>query len=463
MRHSFSFVVLGIVLQAAVCVPLFAGDLLTAEFSDDLSRANVELCFDGAAPARLYRNNLSNGDIFYRQQPISIRQYDGSIRLPDLPDDSCLQWQVDLDAFRGDRNNRSLMKTGNDLVMTADVWFWQGPQGRDLKIHVELPQGLSFSTPWKLLNQRADTHIYQPDNTPSGWEAKIAIGQFDIKPVEIPGAVLRLAMPGKLTASQQQKLEAWIQESATSVSLVSGSFPQPNPQVLIVHSDRNGQADRFGQVLRGGGVAATFYVNANRSFEEFSDGWTATHEFSHMLLPYISSRDRWLSEGLASYYQNTLRARDNRISPTQAWQRLYDGFERGRKATSGGTLAEATRQGRSATMRIYWSGAALMLMADMQLREQSNNRQSLDTALTLLAECCLTNGKTWRAREMFEKLDSLMGSHIFAGLYATYVNSENFPDLQPSWDLLGIEIRNDRVTLKKSAALANVRKAIMKE
>ena len=55
-----------------------------------------------------------------------------------------------------------------------------------------------------------------------------------------------------------------------------------------------------------------------------------------MLMPYISSRDRWLSEGLASYYQNVLRARDGRLTDTQAWQLLYEGFQRGKKNTNGG-------------------------------------------------------------------------------------------------------------------------------
>lgn len=48
---------------------------------------------------------------------------------------------------------------------------------------------------------------------------------------------------------------------------------------------------------------------------ELSRDWTATHELSHMLLPYVASRDRWLSESLASYYQNVLRARDGRLAP----------------------------------------------------------------------------------------------------------------------------------------------------
>ena len=63
-------------------------------------------------------------------------------------------------------------------------------------------------------------------------------------------------------------------------------------------------------------------MDPDRPLDDLRTDWTATHEFSHLLLPYVSRRDRWLSEGLASYYQNVLRARDGRLSETDAWRKL---------------------------------------------------------------------------------------------------------------------------------------------
>ena len=119
----------------------------------------------------------------------------------------------------------------------------------------------------------------------------------------------------------------------------------------------------WAHVLRGGGVAAEFYVDRTRSLDELRRDWTATHELSHMLLPYINRGDAWLSEGFASYYQNVLRARAGMLAPEQAWNKLYRGFQRGRDGTRGRTLAEASRSmGRDrAFMRVYWSGAAIAL------------------------------------------------------------------------------------------------------
>ena len=51
------------------------------------------------------------------------------------------------------------------------------------------------------------------------------------------------------------------------------------------------------------------------------------------MLPYITSRHRWMSEGFASYYQNILMARAESIHRRErAWKKLWDGFERGRQS-----------------------------------------------------------------------------------------------------------------------------------
>ena len=71
------------------------------------------------------------------------------------------------------------------------------------------------------------------------------------------------------------------------------------------------------------------------------------------------------------------------------WQNLYAGFERGRKSHPELSPNQATSESiRSSRMKVYWSGAALALMADVQLRERSNGEESLDDVLDRLQACC---------------------------------------------------------------------------
>ncbi len=456
---------------SAVCVLLLcaqyvaAADLLTAEFTDDLGEVRVSLCFDGQAPDRLYRNpqadDWSDG-IYYSGSSLRLRGRHGNIHLPALPENACIKWRSDIRAALQKKDYRLVLQRGEDLVMSADLWYWKGPLTRDLIVNVNMPEGMSFSTPWALLESTKNYTAYRPDKTPAIWESKIAVGRFELQTIDVPGAQIRLAALGDLTDDQNEKFRIWIKESVLAVASVFDSFPQSQPQVLVIPVGRRRMAALGAQVIRGGGMAVVLMVDENRPLEEFTGDWTATHEFSHMLFPYISSRDRWLSEGLASYYQNVLRARNGRLTETQAWQKLYEGFKRGEKGTHGGSLAQASRDGWRSTMRVYWSGAALMLQADMQLRETSGGRQSLDTALQSLSYCCLENGRTWRAIEMFAKLDELTGTEIFSALYDEHVHAESFPDMRSTWKFLGVNTRRDQVSLIADAPLAEVRTSIMK-
>jgi hypothetical protein len=105
------------------------------------------------------------------------------------------------------------------------------------------------------------------------------------------------------------QVRPWLEASALAVMRVHGTLPQSDPQVLIMPADSQNEAIPFARVMRGGGIGLQFFVDPNRSAQAFAQDWKPTHEFSHLLFPYISRSDAWLSEGLASYYQNILRAR----------------------------------------------------------------------------------------------------------------------------------------------------------
>lgn len=442
-----------------------AEDVLTANFQENLAGVQVSLCFGGRAPSRLYLHKRAgefSSGLFHNGTQLEVSKRGSMLELPALPDNACVNWQTDFTSALKERDYRLILESGDDLVMDTRLWFWKGPKNRDLLVETRLPARVSISTPWKEVKRAGSTVWFRPDKTSSDWESRIALGRFELDIIRVPGAEIRLAAPGDLSASQRTKIRVWIEQAVNTVTSVYGYFPQAHPQVLVIPIGPRNKAVVWANVLRGGGMAGIFYIDETRPLEEFMEDWTTTHEFSHMLIPYVSSRDRWLSEGLASYYQNVLRARDGRLTDTEAWQKLYDGFERGRKGTRGGSLTQATRSGRGSIMRVYWSGAALLLMADMRLRETTNGLQSLDTALKSLSACCMANGRTWRARDMLQQLDKLTGASIFLDLYDEYVPAYSFPDMSSTWEDLGIKTRYSRVSLSPSAPLAYVRSAIMR-
>ncbi|MBC8006988.1 MAG: hypothetical protein H7X76_02960, partial [Prolixibacteraceae bacterium] len=173
--------------------------------------------------------------------------------------------------------------------------------------------------------------------------------------------------------------------------------------------------------------------------------------------------DIWLSEGVATYYQNVLRARGGRLSATEAWQRLHAGFVRGMQSAHGLTLAQATESMyRDGTyMRVYWEGAAILLIADVRLRQLTVGKQSLDTALAALNECCAATDRAWSARELFEKLDEVTGTGVFREIHDQHVASRNFPDMSQTYRALGVTIGPGGIELSTEDKERRLRDAIM--
>lgn len=264
---------------------------------------------------------------------------------------------------------------------------------------------------------------------------------------------------------KEAEIIAWVQATADTVRLAYGRFPNPDAKVIVIPSRENAWGGDspviFGRVTRRGGETIELFVDPDRPISEFYDDWTATHEFSHLMLPLLSQRYRWISEGFATYYQNVLMARSGRYTPELAWQRLTEGFERGRESRPELSPNDAAAGGiRQARMKIYWSGAAIALLADVELRKRSNGTESLDSVLGQLQECCLPSRRRWSGTQLFEKLDSFLDTPAFMPLYRRYANEDGFPELEPLLDQLGVILSKDGVILDERAVLADVCRAI---
>lgn len=61
---------------------------------------------------------------------------------------------------------------------------------------------------------------------------------------------------------------------------------------------------------------------------------------------------------------------------------------------------------------------------------------------------------------MFAQLDALVDEEVFVPLYNRYANQRGFPDVYPTLRRLGIGTAGDRVSLRNTAELAEIREAI---
>jgi hypothetical protein len=127
--------------------------------------------------------------------------------------------------------------------------------------------------------------------------------------------------------------------AADGAATLYGGLPRDPIRILVERSDNAGEPVFSAQVLRQKPQGIQFWVNTTFALEAFLQDWTAVHELVHLYIPYPGDADIWLSEGLATYYQNILRTRTGVLSEKQAWQNFYNGFMRGQVDAGYSTLS----------------------------------------------------------------------------------------------------------------------------
>ncbi len=261
--------------------------------------------------------------------------------------------------------------------------------------------------------------------------------------VTIGSQRLHLDFGESFPSSERSKMRDWLEGVGEAMTTVYGSLPLDDTYVRIKARPSSDAAVPWAHVQRGRHTGIDFYVNPALPLAEFAGDWTAYHEFSHLLIPYPGDDDLWFSEGLASYYQNVVRARSGRISSQQAWQKLYDGFQRGAAddRMSHMSLAELSPRMHETRsfMRVYWSGAYYFLAVDLALRKRG---QSLDEALAQLRSCCLVGPGRWSASQLAQRLDTLSGGEEFRREYSHVILQDRMPAFDALFDRHGLVVSN---------------------
>ena len=381
------------------------------------------------------------------------------------PGIKCLVYEVDLkQAARAEQRNISLHP--DNIIVSPTVWMWRPRLAGDDEIEVrfELPDGVQVSVPWRP-DETADDYYHLVASPQSGL-AMSAFGRFDKQLMQVADSTLRVDILQTEHATDTRAIIDWVQDTAHNIARAYGRFPNPDARIVVlpIGSGRGDAPVQFGRVVRDGGETIELMIDPARPMQAFYQNWTATHELSHLMLPYLQSEQRWVSEGFAQYYQNILLARAGRYTQRYAWQKLFDGFERGRESVPEMSPNDAaSADERSSRMKVYWSGAALALLADVELRKRSDGKQTLDTVLGEFQDCCLPSQRTWTGLELFTKFDSFLDRPLFMDLYRQHADTAGFPAVRPLLQKLGVIRDGDdraEVGLSEAAELAQVRIAM---
>lgn len=265
-----------------------------------------------------------------------------------------------------------------------------------------------------------------------------------------------------MNTTERELTYRWLKQVSNALLSVYGELPGGSFDITVKRSHSRSSPVPWGHVERDSPANILLVINPAFGYDELVNDWTAFHELSHLLLPYRGYGDIWLSEGLATYYQNIIQARSGLLDETRMWRKIAAGFERGvndqqwrqLNLTEVSDKLGETRQ----YMRVHWSGVLFWLSADVALREQGEN--SLDGLLKQLNDCC--EGRNMSAEAIVEKLDELADSDLFVTSFREFSLSHSIPDYTPLLSELGIEKgqSGDPVTLSGDAPKAQIRRQI---
>ncbi|MFI5308514.1 MAG: hypothetical protein ACHQ53_14240, partial [Polyangiales bacterium] len=378
-----------------------------------LSTLDGRACFHGPAPDDLVSGVHFGGDYMRHAEvttskgPRELPVVDHRIDLSGVSDDACVSYTVDLGAVASRFGGFDVSRHGDALVTNVALWLWRPTRWEavgKLTARFELPAGMQASLPWP---HQGD--LYELDHSALAFYAFAVFGRFELEEVKAPGATLDVAILPGLPPSTRANVVPWLEQASRAAALSSGQFPRQGAQIVVIPTPPAKEAVRFGTTNRGGGASMALLLPVNAQLEPLLHDWVAVHEFCHLLHPFIERDDAWLSEGLATYYQEVLRVRAGMEAEQDAWRRLYEGSLLGRGAAHLSELSADMFANMSFKM-VYWAGASFALMADVELRRRSHGQMTLDQVMGELAKSLPADPRPLRAREVVERLDRIVGA-----------------------------------------------------
>jgi hypothetical protein len=318
------------------------------------------------------------------------------------------------------------------------------------RFHVETPPGTAFVSG---VFPGPGAGTYEADASDLAEAPYSGFGTFDESRVEVEGGVVDVAVaPGELAATRAA-IGEWVRRAADAVGAYYGRFPLRRALVIVLPSDRGRVG--FGTTLGNGGGAIMIWVGRGAGASELRSDWVLAHEMVHLGIPNLPRAHRWLEEGIATYVEPIARARRGTITAEELWAGMVKGLPNGLPQPGDRGLDRTHTWGRT-----YWGGALFCFLADLEIRERTRNRRSLDDALRGILAAGGDIAVSWPLERLLREGDRATGVPALAELHARMGGKPEDVDLDGLWRRLGVRAAGETVTFDDSAPLAAVRRSM---
>jgi hypothetical protein len=272
----------------------------------------------------------------------------------------------------------------------------------------------------------------------------------DEEVLEIGDAKIRVELPAKLPLPRAGVV-GWVRRAAVAVTNYLGRYPTKE---LLLNIETGGHGAVSGGVTHG---ARRIDVRLGRRAKEadLKGDWILTHEMFHLAFPTLKDQYRWMMEGLSDYLEPIARARVDQLTPEEVWKEFVEGLPQGLPGEDDHGLDNTfTRE------RIYWGGNLYWLLADVQIREKTNNRYSVDDAIRAILDDGGNGDADWSLERVLKAGDKATHTTVLKDLHNELGPKPGSVDLDALWKKLGVKYNKGTVTFDNNAPDSAIRIAI---
>lgn len=233
---------------------------------------------------------------------------------------------------------------------------------------------------------------------------------------------------------EQLRMRAWVEQTHAAMTSIVGPLPFTT-NIYFHRRDNAAEPVPWAHTQRGRQQGVHFHVDTDYSDADFLNDWTAPHELSHLIIPYLGKRNAWFAEGFASYMQYQVMDALGVLDASQITARYTTRFEKaernfsstGRKLTHM-PFAEAAPKLRSAGQypTMYWGGAVFFWQVNQWL--ENNADSSLLQALRDYVACCRAN--TTGLTGLIAALDAVVDATVFSRCLDVFTDEPGFPEFR---------------------------------
>lgn len=341
---------------------------------------------------------------------------------------------------------------GGAILSPPTTWLLRPstPGAGSFSLTVEVPRDQGFVS--GLRRNRAGQYEARMDDLPQAPYA--AFGTFVRHEIQVGPKTVELVRVGPEPDIGDAALKGWATRASQDVASYFGGFAPQRAIVLALVED--GRAVSEGTALGNGGASIIVHVGSKVAEATLAEDWILTHEMVHLSMPGLSSRHRWLEEGLATYVEPIARARVGRLGATEVWGEWVLGMKKGQPAAGDGGL-----DGTESWGRIYWGGAAFWLQAEVAIAQKTDGKKGVRDCMRRVVMDGGSIESRWSVRRFLQSCDAAIGEPIVERLYDAVASEPIAFDLDGMFARLGVRKGLIGVEFDDHAPDATVRRALL--